>query len=100
MHTVQVQHVHPGSHADAHEEGGVSALNEYVHGSEKKLFVFTLIGFLLMGAYIVRSVQVSYIFTAIRRAVRICIQSTSALLRAFNYLQQFFSSGILNPQPY
>ncbi len=98
MHALQIKHVHPGS--DAHTQGKTEVLSEYMHGAEKKLFLYTLASFLLLGAFL----------SAVARTypASLHIHKLSSILRRyagvplhpyfFSYLRILFTAGILNPK--
>lgn len=107
LHSVQITHEHPG-HADhhgssSHEEGApLLMLGEYMHLSDKKLFLglaavpFLTAGalFILFGSWwqLVASLELLYQAHLRKRQ--------ESVLSIFDYLRSYFSDGILHPQPF
>lgn len=108
IHAVQADHVHPGEQASfaehAAEEGdGIMVLSEYLHGTEKKLFIFALLGFLLAGAFIGFSMRTAenllqlWLFFFKKHFFG---SSSAVSFRIFDYLQSLFRLGILHTKAF
>jgi hypothetical protein len=106
LHTVQINHIHPGGHAqfEVHSDpsgGDLNLFTEYLHGTEKKLFLLTLIGFLLAGAFVAfNAVFRSWLLLCTylqRYQYAFTLQRTQ---RIFNIFVQLFRIGLLNPKAY
>jgi hypothetical protein len=97
-----MKHVHPGHHASepASEHGDVQLLAEYVHGTEKKSFIYVLFAMVFAGAYFSASyVAFLVLILAILAYFYRCIRPYRFFtLRSFSYLCDLFSKGIHNPK--
>lgn len=104
IHAVQVDHIHPGAHsaADSHHEDQAdpSSFSEYLHGSEKKLFLLLVLGFLALGIGL-------FLTNAIPEYSRLFSCNTvrpprdrSPEPRLFDIYRTLFCSGILHPKVY
>lgn len=104
LHTVELEHTHPGEHAHAttQSDGGVTMLGEYLHGTEKKIFLYAVLGFLLLGIFIgVTARATTLIRTNLEHVVRVWSTKHSVLFhRSCNYLLLSLSAGIQNPKLY
>ena len=104
LHTVQVDHTHPGVHTtsnDHHEgEADPSSFTEYLHGSEKKLFLLLVLGFLALGMGLsLVSTALSYTRYISYNKIR-SIRDLSLEPRLFDIHKLLFCSGILHPKVY
>ncbi len=125
LHSIQVKHVHPGVHhvggllalhqsslasegmdsvhaGTAHESSDVSTIAEYMHGSEKKSFLYVLFALIIAGAYICLYIQhhakvLSLLVTHFQRYSGISRSLSPRLFSIFRYL---LSTGILHPKIY
>lgn len=103
LHTIQLDHTHPGSHhlSGAHAEDGTFTFSEYLHGTEKKLFILTIIGFLLAGAFVgLQNIPHPFLALCIFcKALR--YRSISyAFYRSFDLYLLLFKKGLLNTKAY
>jgi hypothetical protein len=106
LHIAQPNHVHPGGHtqqSSTHSNGGTdfTAFSEYLHGTEKKLFIFTLLGFLLLGAGIYGgTIHRLWMYLLIFFKKLLAEKRSASLFRFFDIYVQLFSSGVLNTKAY
>lgn len=106
LHTAQPNHVHPGGHmqqSEAHSNTGTdfAAFSEYLHGTEKKLFIFTLLSFLLLGVSInAQTVLQLWVFLLFFFKKFLSQKLYVPSLRFFDIYVRLFSSGILNTKAY
>ncbi len=106
LHAIELSHVHPGDHVQhAHENSNSSEdttvyLGEYLHGTEKKSFLFFITGFLIAGLLFVAT------FLRANKWVvsvhRFCLQTRTLLYlyRQYCYLCLLLRKGVLNPKYY
>lgn len=100
LHSVEFVHTHPGHAGHASETGSMELfdLNEYMHGTDKKLFLFALLSFLFLGAY----VCVQFFFDALLASMRSAsfvyaiFEKKRILFRAADLYRLILSQGILN----
>ena len=111
LHAIQIAHIHPGhqdyienshQHDTEHESGEFLVLGEYMHASDKKLFLSVLPAILLSvaslaliyGSFAQFIVQANLRFLLLLQRKRVFWIITS------NYLWLLFARGILNPKLY
>jgi hypothetical protein len=98
LHTIEQKHVHYGYfHPDTHQKSNFGYLAEYAHGTEKKAFVFVLMGIITASLYVVWN-DILLLLTLLCRDYFRRVPKERSRLRRFNYLLRLFSSGILNPK--
>ena len=99
LHTFQVDHTHPGSHnVDVHHQsdaGEFSGVAEYLHGSEKKLFLMLLLGLLALGTLLRNDAHLRIIRYF---AYVVPVVSAFVTIRMFDHTVVLFKKGILNPR--
>ncbi len=104
LHSIQLEHVHFGSaHASGHAPGAdIISIDEYVHGTEKKFFIFLLFSLLLaICLYRVSFTSWNEFCFVNERLVKLSTKRCTAKpKRVYDYLASSFSDGILNPKPY
>jgi nitrate/nitrite transporter NarK len=103
LHTVQVKHMHPTGHVhgEASEDADLVTLDEYLHGTEKKLFFYILISFLFFGAFIGFSLLNSVLTHVLIEHASFRIRNKKSFsCRCYDYLCTILSGGILNPKAY
>ncbi len=98
VHSLQVEHIHPGG--DAHTQGKVEVLGEYMHVAEKKLFFYTILGFLLFGTFLLTDTKSNA--KAMLHFITLHVFKYRFLvfvgLRLFSYFRLLLMRGILNPK--
>jgi hypothetical protein len=101
LHTVEMNHMHPGVHHAHHESEPVSsiAIDEYFHGIEQKFFLLVLLGILLTLAtflWITGTIPplVSLIDSCASRVL--VSRSRQVKLSRTHYLLELFRKGILH----
>ncbi len=96
LHTLQIDHHHYGEKSHVHEKGDgvIDTLTDYLHATEKKLFLFVLCVFLLANLSIAYSVRIKLAppTTVTPRIVRL----KSSLLRYVLFL--YFYHGVVEPK--
>lgn len=104
LHLVQIEHTHPGenTHTSDHGASEINVLGEYLHGTEKKLFIFTILGFLFFGAFVLAhaALQPAILLTLSTHFFRAVQRKRLKHSRANSYLQLLFSNGILHTKAY
>jgi len=100
LHTVELTHIHPGGHTHHSGDPIADVLSDYMHGSEKKSFMFVLASFLLSALFV--AVYVQNFNTEVVATLR-----SFARLKAYtrqrhitSYFHLLFSRGILNTKRY
>ena len=103
LHTVDVTHTHhhalaQGAHDDTH--GVLFEIEEYTHGTEQKFFLLILLTLLASVVLIVRPwlTEVSVICLATNYCSGFLEKNVKARIPQSTYLQEMFSSGVLNPK--
>jgi len=101
MHAISLKHDHPG-HSSTSHAGESDSLGNYMHGTDKKLFLFTVLGFLFLGiAFLDVTSRVAECLTRIRRLTMISMRDTrSTALRLYDVLLMMYRVGILNTKAY
>jgi hypothetical protein len=98
LHTVEQKHVHYGYlHSDTHQKGNFDYLSQYAHGTEKKSFVFVLIGIITASLYVVWNTILAAL-VLLRRDHFKRVPKERPTIRRFDYLSRLFRNGILNPK--
>ncbi len=96
LHTLQIDHHHYGEKSHVHEKGDVviDTLTDYLHATEKKLFVFVLCVFLLANLSLTYSIRITFILkdSLTPRIMRL----RSSLLRYVLFL--YFYHGVVEPK--
>jgi len=100
LHTIEINHSHPGHIADLahHGDSSVDNLAEYLHGSNKQDFFLVLVSLLSLGVYLL--VLPSYLLVQVRQLllIRQFVVTTQSMqgYRFFDVYQELFSGGVLH----
>ena len=111
LHAIQIGHIHPGhhgqnegaqQHASEHESGEFSTLAEYMHASEKKLYLFLATVWTLgtVNTAFLHGNLVLFVFAVNLLLVILFQQNRRQLLTVDNYITFALARGILNPKLY
>lgn len=100
LHSVEFVHTHPGHAGHASETGSMELFdfNEYMHGTDKKLFLFALFSFLSLGAYVCVQFFFDTLLASMRSAsfVYAIFEKKRILFREADLYRLILSQGILN----
>lgn len=96
LHIVSPDHEHPGhSHAQEHTADSAAELSQFMHGTDKKIFMVALLTFLLGGAILCSMVFIPFVLAFCGSRLRAWL-SVSITPRTFDYHLRLLSVGILN----
>lgn len=101
MHAIALEHDHPGHSNGAHATESDS-LGNYIHGTDKKLFLFAVLSFLFLGVIFRNiAVELTKSMNVIQRRSLFLLGSTRSMaLRLYDHHLALYRVGILNTKAY